>query len=356
MKSTSFHRLRHGVTALVASAALVVLSACSGSDTASTSAAESPTAAASSEENSIVLVHDQQAGDGSVIDSQIAGMESYATENGWTSKNVYVADAADYESTLRNVAETGPTLIMTSFVRIADAFNAVATDYPDIKFLHLYADPVDPVIPNLLSVSYDSYKLMYVSGILAATFTDTKKVGMVMGDTQALIAADYNAFAAGVASVDPSVEVSYGVVGSYDDATKAQEVAEQLFSSGVDVVQTDAGGADAGTIAAAQAGDDRFLIASSAGVFDTAPEQTIAYSGLTFADSVLETIPMVMAEDFAGGNYATGVGSALKVVFADASPTEAVSDRFAAAQAAVEAALPSIEDGSTDIEYTTDMP
>jgi basic membrane protein A and related proteins len=339
-------RLRAAFAAIVAAGALVALAACSGTtaDAGSTDSASG---------GSIVLVHDQQAGDGAVIDSQIAGIEQYASENGWTSQAVYVADSANYESTLRNVADTGPTVIVTSFYRITDAFNTVAEAYPDIKFLHLYADAEEPPIANLLTVSYDSYKLMYVSGILAANFSESKKIGMVLGDTQPLIAADYNAFVAGAKSVDPSIQVSYGVVGNYDDATKAQEVAEQLFASGVDVIQTDAGGADAGTISASQAAPGRFIIASGLSILDSAPEQTIAVSGLEFKDSVLQTVPMVLESGFSGGHLATGVGEALKLTFPDQAPTTDSATRWEAAKAAVDAALPDIESGATEVPFET---
>ncbi|WP_159500254.1 BMP family ABC transporter substrate-binding protein [Microbacterium sp. 18062] len=300
-------------------------------------------------------MHDQQAGDGGVIDSQIEGVEQIAEDEEWSSQAVYVADSANYESSLRNVADSGPTVIVTSFYRITDAFNSVAEEYPDIKFIHLYADPVEPAIPNLLTVSYDSYKLMYASGVLAGTFTETGKVGIVLGDTQPLLAAEYNAFAAGATSVDPSIEVTYGVVGNFDDATKAQEVAEQLYSSGVDVIQADAGGADAGTIAASQATPGRFIIGYGLGPLTSAPDQTLAVSGLEFSASVLETVPMVLEDGFAGGHLSTGIGDVLSLTFPDSAPVDDVADRWEAAKSATEAVITEINDGTVDVPFVTSI-
>ncbi|MDQ1130317.1 BMP family ABC transporter substrate-binding protein [Microbacterium sp. SORGH_AS_0888] len=342
MRSSLFTRAQRGVALLLVTVAALALAACSsgGADPGATGSG-----------GSVIFVHDQQAGDGSVTDSTIAGVKAFATQQGWTSSDVYVADSANYESTLRNAADAGPKMIVTEFYRITDATNAVAKEYPDIKFLHLYADEVKPPISNLLTVGYDTYKLMYVSGILAATFSSTGKVGMVMGDTQPLIAADYNAFKAGAQAAAPGIQVSYGVVGNYDDAAKAQEVAEQLYGTGVDVIQTDAGGADAGTIAAAQAAPGRYIVASSLSALTDAAAVTLAVSGLEFSDSVLETAPMLLASDFSGGHYATGVGDALKLTYPKSAPNTGISAAYDKALAAVNAALPDIKSGATEVPF-----
>lgn len=342
MHASFSQRLKRGVAGVLAGVVIVALPACSSDDSATDDGS-------AGDGGSIIFIHDQQAGDGAVTDSTIAGVEAFADDQGWESSAIYVADSANYESTLRNAADTDPDIIVTEFYRITDATNAVAQEYSDIKFLHLYADPEEPAIENLLTVGYDTYKLMYVSGILAANFSSSGKVGMVMGDTQPLIAADYNAFKAGAEAAVPDIEVSYGVVGNYDDAAKAQEVAEQLYGTGVDVIQTNAGGADAGTIAAANAGQDRYIVASSLSALDDAAAVTIAVSGLEFSESVLETAPLLLEADFTGGHFATGVGEALKLTYPDAAPNADVADAYEAALAAVEEALPDIESGATEV-------
>lgn len=345
----SSRRIGRVIATAAAAAAVTLLAACSSGTT--TAETEAPS------EGAIVFVHDQQAGDGAVTDSTIAGVEQVAEENGWTSQAIYVADAANYESTLRNVAQTSPTVIVTEFYRITDATNVIAAEFPDIKFLHLYADPEEPAIPNLLTVSYDVYQASYLLGAASAAFSETGKIGMVLGDTQPLLAADYNAYLAGAQSVNPDIEVSYGVVGNFDDATKAQEVAEQLYASGVDIIMANSGGADSGVIAAAKAGEGRFLTTTSGGWFFTeAPESTVAVGGLEFKDSVIESLPVLMASDFAGGHFATGIGPTLKVTLAEASPTEAVSARFDAAVAAVADLEAGVTDGSIEVPFVTDMP
>ncbi|MCS5734365.1 BMP family ABC transporter substrate-binding protein [Herbiconiux daphne] len=349
---TPLKRLTRPLIALAAIGILAGTAACSSSSSGDTSS----TGSAAAEDGSIIFIHDQAAGDGSVTDSTIAGVEDAADQLGYTSQAVYVADPANYESTLRNAADSGATVIVTEFFRITDATNLVAADYPDIKFVHLYADPEEPAISNLLTVSYDSYQVLFLSGVMAATYSDTGKIGMVMGDTQPMIAADFNAYAAGAASVDPSIEVIPGVVGNYDDAAKAQEVANQLYASGVDVIQTDAGGADSGTVAAAMQEPGRFLIASTLSVFDTAPDQTLAVGGLEFGPSAVESIMAVLEPDFEGGHNATGIGEALKLTVADPAPGGADATRFQAAVDAVDAASAGVIDGTTEVPFVTEMP
>lgn len=306
---------------------------------------------------SIVMVHDQAAGDGSVIDSQIAGMKKIGEQLGYKVQNVYVADPANYESTLNNVVATNPTIIETSFTRITDAFDSVAAANPGIKFIHLYATPLDKPLDNLLTVSYDNNQIMYLSGVFAATFSTSGKVGWVGGSTEPSMASDYNAFLAGANSVDAGITVTPGVVGSFDDAAKGQQVANQLFSSGVDIVQAEAGGADAGVLAAVMQDPSRFLIGESPSLFDSAKGQALGSGGLDFGQSFIDSVNLVVAKGWKGGHVVTGVGSALSFTVAPSAPASSpAAERFAKATAAVESAEAALVAKSIKVPQITTMP
>jgi len=346
MKRPRTSRLLLSGLALVAGSAL--LAGCSSN--AATQAADDTAS------GSIVLVHDQPAGDGAVIDAQIAGTKSVAEQLGFSEQEVYIADPANYASTLKNVADGGATVIVASFPRITDAFNEVAAEYPDIKFVHVYSDPADPKIDNLLTVSYNYYETMYLSGVLAASASQTGKVAWIGGDTQTQMAADYNAFVAGAKSVDPSIEVTQGIVGDFADANKAQTIANQLYESGVDVIQADAGGADSGVVAAAGQAPGRLVIGENPSVSDTAPDAALGYVGLDFGASVIESVDTVLADGFSGGDSVTGIGDSLFLEVVATAPANAGAASFAAAQAAVEKAKADLQSGTTKVPFVGTMP
>src|SRR5690606_32666905 len=72
-------RLAAGLSALAAAAMVLAAAGCTSGGP--------PTA--SGDEGSIVLVHTQAAGDGSVIDSQLAGLKSVGEELGYETSSVY---------------------------------------------------------------------------------------------------------------------------------------------------------------------------------------------------------------------------------------------------------------------------
>ena len=342
-------RLAAGLSALAAAAMVLAAAGCTSGGP--------PTA--SGDEGSIVLVHTQAAGDGSVIDSQLAGLKSVGEELGYETSSVYADDPATFQSTLQNIVDTEPTVVISAFPPITDALIATAEANPDVKFIHLYADPLEPALDNLLTVSYDYYAVMYLSGVYAATITDTGKIGWIGGDTQPLALADYNAFAAGAASVAPEVEVLYGFVGSYEDTAKAQEVANQLFNAGVDVLQTDAGGADSGVLASAQQAPGRYVLSGGVIAFETAPDVTLAAAVADYAASVQETVPMVLDAGFSGGDLVTSIGEVIKLVFnpePPADPDSAVLGQLDAGEEAVATTTQSVAEGSETIPFDTKAP
>lgn len=354
--------LMASVLGLVAGA--ILLTAC-GSSTSSESTSSQPdtaastnpaasTAAASASQapanvGLITLVYDQKAGDGAVTDSQLAGLKEVGEKLGAETRAVYVGDPANYQSTLEDAVAAGSNIVVTSFLRITDAFNAVAKEHPEVKFVHLYAT-AEEGYSNLLTAMFKSQEVFYVSGVYGGTFTSSGKVGFVGGEPLPSIEADFAAYEAGAKSVNPSVSADKAYVGNWDDAAKGSQIATQMYGAGVDIIQTDSGGADGGVVEAAKKGTDTFVTPGQISLMKAAPTVAFGTANFDYGAWLVDLVTYAASPEFQPGHQDTGLGSAMEFAFTDTPPTDpTLLDRFTKAKAAAETAQQGIIDGTVTV-------
>ena len=91
--------------------------------------------------------------------------------------------------------------------------------------------------------------------------------------------ADLNAMkAGGDEGFGAAIPVKGAFAGSFQDPTKGREIANQLFGSGIDFIQTDGAATDAGVIRAASEGGNRVVSAVFRTQFKLGPK-TVAVLG-----------------------------------------------------------------------------
>ena len=201
---------------------------------------------------SVALVTPERAGDGGPTDQMLAGLERAKAEFGLKTRHIEATDTSTYESTLRNLGQAKQDVVIVAYTGFTEAITAVAPEFPDTKWIHLYADPRDAEISNVRTISYDTGAPGFLAGVLAATATGGAKVGFVGGVASPQVNADYHAFVAGVRATDPAVQVIGAVVGNWSDPVKGQQVAQTLLARGVDVVLSYGGGSSVGVVKAAR--------------------------------------------------------------------------------------------------------
>jgi basic membrane protein A len=128
---------------------------------------------------------------------------------------------------------------------------------------------------NVRTVSYETHLSSYLSGICGAMMTKADHIGYVGGVSIPNLDAAVNALVAGARSVRPAMSVSVGWVGSFQDPTKALQVAGQMFAGDIDYIQAEAAASDLGTIQAANSHPGRIVSAGSRPQFALGP-QTVA--------------------------------------------------------------------------------
>ncbi len=150
-----------------------------------------------------------------------------------------VAETVDVQKTMKSMIEIdGAKLIFpTSFGYFDPHVLAMAKEYPKVTFLHcggLYDEKQHPSNVG----SYFGYidECQYISGIVAAHATKSKKIGFVAAKKIPQVRRNVNAFALGARSVDPSIKCIVIFTGDWSLPVKEAEATNSLIDQGVDVI------------------------------------------------------------------------------------------------------------------------
>jgi basic membrane protein A and related proteins len=307
----------------------------------------------------VALVHTQAAGDNGPVDSMIGKLKQLAEEKGFDYRAVYAQDPATYETVFRTLGDAGAAIIVSTFNEVAEPFKALAPSYPNTKWIQLFADPIEPTLPNVVTVSYDYYLGCYLSGMFAAKVSKSGKIGYIGGVSLPPLNADYNALKAGALSVNPNATVTAAFAGSFQDPAKGQEIATQMYNDGIDYIQTDSAATDGGIIAAANEKEGRMVSGISPAQYKLGPKSVIALVALDFGQSLYNEVTKALATDWKGGHQPTGLGTGVidfvaSPVFAEQGPAD-LSGKTKEIWAEIETARKGIIDGSIKVEFNTQL-
>lgn len=308
----------------------------------------------------VALVHTQAAGDNGPVDQMIAKLKQLSEEKGFEYRAIYAQDPATYETVFRTLGDAGASIIVSTFNEVAEPFKALAPSYPDTKWIQLFGDAFEPAIPNVVTVSYDYYLGCYLSGVFAARMSTTGKMGFIGGISIPPINADFNAFKAGVQSVKPDATVTAAFAGSFQDPAKGQEIATQMYNSGIDYIQTDAAATDGGIIAAASEQEGRMVSCLAPAQFQLGPKSVISIVSLDFGVSLYNEVTNAVGSGWKGGVHEhTGLGTGVidfipSPIFAEQGPP-ALTAKAKEALAEVDKVRAGILDGSIKIPFNTTL-
>ncbi|MDR3474955.1 MAG: BMP family ABC transporter substrate-binding protein [Devosia sp.] len=307
----------------------------------------------------VALVHTQAAGDNGPVDSMIAKLTQLAKEKGFESRAVYAADPATYETVFRTLGDAGAAVIVSTFNEVAEPIKALAPNYPNTKWIQLFGDPLDPPLPNVVTVSYDYYLGCYLSGLFGALISKTGKLGYIGGISIPSLNADVNAIKAGAASASSAATLNPAFAGSFQDPGKGQEIAGQMYQSGVDYIQTDSAATDAGIIAAANEGSGRLVSAISPAQYKLGPKTVITLVALDFGQSLYNEVTRTFDPSWKGGHVPTGLGTGvidfvLSPVFVEQGPADIVA-KAKQVWPQIDKVKAGILDGSIKVPFNTTL-
>ena len=145
-------------------------------------------------------------------------------------------DAAAVETAITECIEEGCNIIFATSWGYMDTCEALAEEYPDVIFSHGTGYKSNDT--NFNNYFGRIYQARYLSGIVAGMKTQSNKIGYVaaMGQENGEVTSGCNAFAMGVASVNPDAQVYVSVTNSWFDPEGEKQAAERLIAEGCDVI------------------------------------------------------------------------------------------------------------------------
>ena len=232
----------------------------------------------------IAFVVSGNLGDKGFFDSAQEGITQADTNFGTTSKTLQASptDPAQWLQNLQAVSDAGYNVVIAGSTQQHDNITTAAKAHPNQHYV-FFDDEVD--LPNIFNIEYKQNEGSYVAGVLAGIVTtDTKdfpksagnkKVGLVGGMDIPVINDFVVGFKAGVAAIDPSIQVLVSYIGNFTDANKAYNLTQAMYQQGADIVFAVAGGAGLGVLKASN-DSDTYSIGVDSNQNDLYPGHVIA--------------------------------------------------------------------------------
>lgn len=190
--------------------------------------------------------------DQSFNQSASVGAERFRRETGVAVREFEIQNASQREQIMRQFARRGASIIVAVGFTQASAVETVAKEFPGVEFA-IIDGTVD--LPNVESINFREQESSFLCGMAAAMASKTGKVGFVGGMDIPLIRKFALGYRAGVAYVDPKIEVIENMTGTtpaaWTNPSAGAELAKSQFGRGADVIFHAAGATGKGVMQAA---------------------------------------------------------------------------------------------------------
>jgi basic membrane protein A len=260
---------------------------------------------------------------------------------------------SDFPALLAQQAQAGVNLIYADSAWY-DAVKSVAADYPETWFVmpELIEADLEGLPDNCATWNSKYEEKLFLAGVVAGMTTNTKKVGVVLGEIGYSDVTNLGyAFLAGARYANPDVTFAVGVTGDWVDIQKGYDAANAVLDAGVDVMLTNT---DNGNLGALQAVQDRntadkplYLVGEARDMSDLAPEIYITSYIQPHAVFVGEALKAIANGTMSNKVTRMGLKEGLVNVVPPTNVSQAAKDKLAEVEAA-------ILDGSLVPEVVTD--
>jgi basic membrane protein A and related proteins len=184
-----------------------------------------------------------------------------------------VAEGADAERVIRDLARQGNRIIFTPSFGYMEPTLKVAREFPDVKFESITGYKT---APNVSAANARYYEGRYLAGIAAGRMAT--QAGYVAGFPIPEVIQGINAFAMGMRSVNPKASVRVVFLGEWFNPPREREAALSLMNQGAEVLAFHTG-STAVMVAAQEQG--RLAVAYHSDMRQVAPDaQVVAVTHL----------------------------------------------------------------------------
>jgi len=254
------------------------------------------------------------------------------------SENMFVVD--DAAAAIRDYATQGFDLVIAHGSQYGSSLQEIAPDFPDTSFA--WGTTVDTFgQPNIFAYEAAADEGGYVNGVLAASMTTSKVIGVVgpieTGDAKLYV----DGFQAGVAATNPDVTVNVNYIGSFSDVALAAEAANTHLSAGADVL-TGTAQMVVGAIGKAQE-TGALWFGTQSNQTSLAPDIVVASQVYHWEVVLNQMLDLIKGGTLGGQSFTINLENGGEVI--EYNPGISVP---ADAKAAADAAIAGIKDGSID--------
>ena len=307
----------------VGAVATLALAACGSSSSSSSSSASAPaatsSAAGTSSAASSASANAKNFKVGVVTD--IGGLNDHGFNHlaymgllraekqlGITGRVLPSSSGADYTPNLTTLAQQGYNLVVPVGFLMADATDAVAKQFPKVKFAMVDSDATaekgDP--KNIEGLLFEEQQAGYLAGYLAGLYAKEKgykTISSVGGQKIPPVDHYIAGYQAGAKKADPGIQTLNGYSQDFVDQSKCKQIALNQIQQGSKVVFQVAGACGLGALSAAQQAGDQ-------GIGVDADQAYLGSYILTSAEkkvdvAVFNAIKALMAGKFAAGANVT---------------------------------------------------
>ena len=140
----------------------------------------------------------------------------------------------DAPQIMREYAEAGYKVIFCHSWDFGEDIGEVASDYPDVVFM--WGAGVEKKAPNAGMYFARMYEGRFLAGMVAGAMTKTNKIGYAAALPTSEVVRGIDAFAKGVALVNPDAKVYVEWIGEWYNPPKEKEVTLSLIDKGCDII------------------------------------------------------------------------------------------------------------------------
>lgn len=214
------------------------------------------------------------------------------------------------------LADQGFDVILAIGFAFSEGVAEIAPDYTDVSFgvVDGFATAINEDLTNVTDLTFKEHEGSFLIGAAAAMKTEAGTVGFLGGQQGSLIERFQAGFEAGVAEIDPNIEVLVEYIGddvtAFNDPTKGEALSAKMYDDGADVIYHAAGASGAGLFQAAAAAGQLAIGVDSDQSLTASPEQQelILTSMLKRVDTaVYDTIEAVATDSFEPGFQVFGL-------------------------------------------------
>lgn len=144
-----------------------------------------------------------------------------------------VAEGADAERVILNMARRGFDIIFATSFGYMDTMLKVAGQFPNIVFMHCSGYKTAPNMGNYFGRIYQA---RYLSGMAAGAMTTSNILGYVAAFPTPEVIRGINAFTLGAQAVNPDIQVRVVWTKTWYDPATEKEAAKSLLDVGADVI------------------------------------------------------------------------------------------------------------------------